>query len=108
LVDDAVFLEDCPASPIGHILALKSHLEGSGASLPIINMGSLNGVTIYLTYACSLRCIHCYLSAGKPLDDELKVDEWLIIIDKLRELGVKFIYLLGGKPTLLIKRACPY
>lgn len=99
-----VFLEECPASPIGHILALKSHLEGSGESLTYINMGSLNDVSIYLTHACNLRCVHCYLSAGGPLNNELKAEEWLIVLERLREVGVKFVYLLGGEPTLLIRR----
>lgn len=105
MVDEAqVFLEECPASPIGHILALRSHLEGVGESMPYISMDSLNNVTIYLTHACNLRCIHCYLSAGEPLGNELNVRDWLIILDKLRELGVRFVYLLGGEPMLLVRR----
>jgi Predicted Fe-S oxidoreductases len=105
VVDEAqVFLEECLASPIGHILALRSHLEGVGESMPYISMDSLNDVTIYLTHACNLRCIHCYLSAGEPLGNELNVRDWLIILDKLRELGVRFVYLLGGEPMLLVRR----
>lgn len=34
----------------------------------------------------------------------MNVDDWLHILDKLRDLEVKYVYLLGGEPTLLIKR----
>ncbi len=101
-----IYLDECPASPLSHILALRSSVEG-GNELPYLGLDSINDVTIYLTHACNLSCKHCYLSAGKPLSRELSVDDWLLILDKLRDLGgVKYVYLLGGEPMLLIKRVC--
>jgi len=47
-----------------------------------------------------LNCIHCYISAGKPLKDELKTHEWFNVIDQLKSLGVEVIYILGGEPLL--------
>ncbi|WP_243676376.1 radical SAM protein [Vulcanisaeta distributa] len=105
MVDDTeIYLDECPpASPLGHILALRSSVEDNNEP-PYLSMDSINDVTIYLTHACNLKCRHCYLSAGKPLSGELNVDDWLHILDKLRDLEVKYVYLLGGEPTLLIKR----
>ena len=105
MVDETeIYLDECPASPIGHILALRSSVEGTSDEAPYLGMDSINDVTIYLTHACNLECKHCYLSAGRPLSNELSADDWLIILDKLRSLGVKYIYLLGGEPTLLVRR----
>ncbi|WP_069807556.1 radical SAM/SPASM domain-containing protein [Vulcanisaeta thermophila] len=105
MIDDAeVFLEECPASPLGHILALRSHTDGTDTDITHLNADSPNDVSIYITHSCNLRCAHCYLSAGKPLKRELTVNEWLIVLDKLRELGVRIIYIIGGEPSLLIKR----
>ena len=105
MVDETeIYLGECPASPLGHVLALRSNVEDTGNESPYLSMDSINDVTIYLTHACNLECKHCYVSAGKPLSNELSADDWLIILDKLRGLGVKYVYLLGGEPMLLIKR----
>ncbi len=92
-----------PSIAARHILALRSSVE-SGNELPCLSMDSINDVTIYLTHACNLECRHCYLSAGRPLSNELNADDWLLILDKLRDLGVNYVYLLGGEPMLLIRR----
>ncbi|BDR91203.1 radical SAM/SPASM domain-containing protein [Vulcanisaeta souniana] len=97
------FLDECPASPLSHILALQGSVEDNN-ELPYLSMSSINDVTIYLTHACNLECRHCYLLAGKPLSNELGTDDWLLILDKLRDLGAKYVYLLGGEPMLLIRR----
>lgn len=53
-----------------------------------------------ITYACNLRCKHCYATAGKPLPDELTTEEALSIIDKLDRLGVTIISFSGGEPLV--------
>ncbi len=53
-----------------------------------------------ITYACNLRCRHCYATAGKALDDELTTDEALDVIDKLDRLGVTIIAFSGGEPLV--------
>lgn len=51
-----------------------------------------------ITYACNLRCRHCYATAGKPLEDELTTEEALETIDSLDRLGVTIIAFSGGEP----------
>lgn len=53
-----------------------------------------------VTYACNLRCKHCYATAGKPLQDELTTEEALDAIDKLNKLGVTIIAFSGGEPLV--------
>uniref|UniRef100_A0A7C4WKG6 Radical SAM protein n=1 Tax=Geoglobus ahangari TaxID=113653 RepID=A0A7C4WKG6_9EURY len=53
-----------------------------------------------VTYACNLRCRHCYSAAGKSLKDELTTEEALDVIDKLDRLGVTIISFSGGEPLL--------
>jgi radical SAM protein with 4Fe4S-binding SPASM domain len=52
------------------------------------------------TNSCNLRCIHCYQNAGKPLPNELTLEEKLKIVKELDEAGVPAIALSGGEPTV--------
>lgn len=53
-----------------------------------------------VTYACNLRCKHCYATAGKPLEDELTTEEALETIDKFDKFGVTIISFSGGEPLV--------
>ena len=53
-----------------------------------------------VTYACNLKCKHCYATAGKPLHDELTTEEALDAIDKFDRLGVTVIAFSGGEPLV--------
>ena len=53
-----------------------------------------------ITYACNLRCKHCYATAGKALNDELNTEEALEVVDKLDKLGVTIIAFSGGEPLI--------
>ena len=50
---------------------------------------------------CNLKCLHCY-AAGQKLsgETELSTDDWKIIIDRLKEIGVPQITFTGGEPTM--------
>ena len=64
-------------------------------------------VQIELTYNCSERCVHCYNPGATRNDNEkskryrgneLKLDDYIRIIDELYNLGVYKINLTGGDP----------
>ncbi len=53
-----------------------------------------------ITYACNLRCKHCYSTAGKPWKDELNTEEALKAVDILADAGVTAIAFSGGEPLI--------
>lgn len=57
-------------------------------------------VHLELTRRCGLNCKHCYISAGKPRENELSTEEWKMILDQLKELEVLSVYFNGGDPLL--------
>jgi radical SAM protein with 4Fe4S-binding SPASM domain len=56
------------------------------------------GVWLDVTQGCNLRCIHCYAEAGKPLENELKLEEWKQVVDELFETGYLHFTIGGGEP----------
>lgn len=53
-----------------------------------------------VTYACNLKCKHCYANAGVPLKDELTTEEAKQAIDKLDRASVPIIAFSGGEPLV--------
>lgn len=53
-----------------------------------------------ITNACNLRCRHCYVAAGKKLENELDTREALRIVAELDKIGVTDITISGGEPFL--------
>lgn len=53
-----------------------------------------------MTYACNLRCIHCYIRAGMTNHNELKYSEALGLIDQISEVGSPLLILSGGEPLV--------
>jgi radical SAM protein with 4Fe4S-binding SPASM domain len=52
-----------------------------------------------VTFRCQNNCIHCY--AGGPHEtDELTLEQWKQVIDRLRQIGVFIVTFTGGEPTL--------
>lgn len=53
-----------------------------------------------ITYACNLKCKHCYAKAGERLEDELSTEEAKRVIDKLDRASVPAIAFSGGEPLV--------
>jgi radical SAM protein with 4Fe4S-binding SPASM domain len=53
-----------------------------------------------ITYACNLKCKHCYANAGKPLNDELTTKQAKQVIDTLDKACVPIIAFSGGEPLV--------
>ena len=53
-----------------------------------------------ITYACNLKCKHCYSNSGKPLEDELSTDQVIKIIDVLDKQSIPAIAFSGGEPLI--------
>ena len=53
-----------------------------------------------VTYACNLRCQHCYATAGKVQEDELNHEEAIALVDKLARMGIPILAFSGGEPLV--------
>lgn len=53
-----------------------------------------------ITYACNLKCKHCYANASRPWPDELTTDEAKRVIDCFARAGVVTIAWSGGEPMV--------
>jgi radical SAM protein with 4Fe4S-binding SPASM domain len=53
-----------------------------------------------VTYACNLRCKHCYANAGQARPDELTDEEAMDLVDRLAKMGVTSLAFSGGEPMV--------
>ncbi len=63
-------------------------------TLPIRN------IFLHITKTCNLSCKYCYISAGKPLKDELNLFDYARIIPEFVALRPKKVIFTGGEPLL--------
>jgi len=57
-------------------------------------------LTWELTYACNLACVHCLSSSGRRDPHELDTAECKAVIDELERMGVFYVNIGGGEPTV--------
>ncbi len=57
-------------------------------------------VTWEVTYACNLRCPHCFTDSGSARKNELDTGECLAVIDQLADARIFSVLLNGGEPLL--------
>ena len=57
-------------------------------------------LTWELTYACNLACVHCLSSSGRRDPNELTTAEARAVVDQLAALGVFYVNIGGGEPTI--------
>jgi MoaA/NifB/PqqE/SkfB family radical SAM enzyme len=57
-------------------------------------------LTLELTYACNLACVHCLSSSGKRDPRELDTAQCKAVIDELQRMQVFYVNIGGGEPTV--------
>lgn len=57
----------------------------------------MDGMQIYLTHGCNLRCKHCYMYAGKTSDNEMNVEQWKAVLQAFKDNGGKNVTMSGGE-----------
>ena len=76
----------------------RAAAEKNGEHIPAFLIASI-------TSQCNLHCAGCYSRSnhatvdGRPVA-QLTAEEWRKIFDEAEELGISFIFLLGGEPLL--------
>jgi len=56
--------------------------------------------SVYLTRKCNLACQYCKI-IKTVLPDELTTEQWIEAFDILDSLGIRFVNIAGGEPTIL-------
>ncbi|MGC9071932.1 MAG: radical SAM protein [Acidilobus sp.] len=71
-----------------------------GLGSPSRFSGELRPVVFWnITYACNLRCEHCYMDAGPvPRPDELSRHELIRVAREIADLGLPLVIFSGGEP----------
>jgi MoaA/NifB/PqqE/SkfB family radical SAM enzyme len=61
----------------------------------------LTAIHLLLTYACNLKCGHCFLFCGPDSPGKFTIDGMEAILDEAKRLGtIEAIYFEGGEPFL--------
>jgi radical SAM protein with 4Fe4S-binding SPASM domain len=92
--DISEFIEYCLSS--GLFLTDESIYKSS--QIPV-EMNLITSAELVLSHLCNYRCPHCYIEAGNPLNNEISHEQWLLIVQKLMNLGLMHLVLSGGEPT---------
>jgi radical SAM protein with 4Fe4S-binding SPASM domain len=54
----------------------------------------------FITNKCNLKCVHCNMESGTPLNNELDFEECRKLIDDFSEHSVNMILFSGGEPLI--------
>ncbi len=79
-------------------LDIIKQVPSDTASIGSDGLPSPYRMDLALTYRCQNDCIHCYNEERRA--QELPLEVWLAVVDRVREAGVPHIVFTGGEPTL--------
>ena len=60
----------------------------------------LNNLYLHVTFACNLRCTHCYAQAGTARKGAFSVDDVVRACDEAADLGFRHAVITGGEPLI--------
>jgi radical SAM protein with 4Fe4S-binding SPASM domain len=76
------------------------HTVSDTATIGADDMPSPYRMDLVLSYKCQNDCGHCY-NEDRGKVEEMTKEQWLEVIDHLRELGIPHIVFTGGEPTMV-------
>lgn len=83
---------------LSFIYAREFALVGQAPQSTVINASKY--LNIYLTNACNLHCVHCFMNAGTKLANELTLEKWKEVLSDFQQSGGEFVTFTGGEPTM--------
>lgn len=96
---DAGIVESTLSCTLAKIMARKfANVFEEPKAAVYTNIGE--GLHIYLTHGCNIRCKHCYMYAGNKQKNELPVKKWKEILSSFRECHGKNVTFSGGEPLM--------
>lgn len=91
-------MEDSGAD-MDDLIYVLTELEAKQFELKKHKRIGLDSLNLYLTNICNLRCKHCYMFAGAPMENELLTDEVLALLESFKYCGGSNLILSGGEVT---------
>ncbi|TJZ97452.1 radical SAM protein [Actinacidiphila oryziradicis] len=82
----------------GLLFVSRAHHLSQG--LPVVLETEPQGLHLEITNACNLSCVHCYVSSGQKLPDELSDAELRAVVDQLPPFSDKLIAITGGEAAV--------
>ena len=85
-------------------VGLVTHHERSEATLQVLHRrlatptSGLNNLYLHVTFACPLRCAHCYAVAGPERKGTMAVDSIVRARQEAARLGFRHVVITGGEP----------
>lgn len=61
---------------------------------------NLNKLYLHLTFACPLRCPHCYAEGGENKTDELYAEQFASIVEEAADRAFRSVVITGGEPLV--------
>lgn len=59
---------------------------------------NLRAAYLHVTNFCNLSCRHCYRSSHFQSEHGTGIDSMFVVVDRLRNAGIKFLVIAGGEP----------
>jgi len=63
-------------------------------------VSGLNNLYLHVTFACPLRCAHCYAEAGPPRQGAMAVERIALACREAADLGFRHAVITGGEPLV--------
>jgi radical SAM/Cys-rich protein len=76
-----------------------AHLLQS-TTFPELAREKLETLQVNLGYRCNLSCVHCHVNAGPKRTEQMQRETIELVLDCLRQQGLKTLDLTGGAPEL--------
>lgn len=65
------------------------------------NIPKIEFAWIEVTTKCNLKCIHCYDESSIVCTQKMSLEDYKLVINELKSIGVKKVQLIGGEPFII-------
>lgn len=98
-IEDVLAQTDKSDMSTDDFLYVLTELEAKQFESFKLKDNKLKSLNLYLTNKCNLRCKHCYMFSGSPLENELQLEEISSLLRNFKNYGGYNLILSGGEIT---------
>ena len=89
------------AGLVGRLERAEKALAGLQARLrPCAERKTLNNLYLHVTFACPLRCTHCYAEGGDARHGTMRVEDVVRVGEQAARAGFRHLVVTGGEPLV--------